>query len=398
MMKILRPVLISLLLCGFLLTEAGAQQERQAAPPQSKIAVEVTYWKGAPPAYRTVPGNSWFARFQRIEGWKTEPGSLPVRAVDIATRMDGEAVRVIVSVHVGERFHERQDPVGSYLLRENERLVVNKLKAFGVEPFELTVVRVAPQNASLPTVSNRTRSVSLIDVQIQDGTIPFLVLKVMNASSKNIVALSIDSFINGRPGLSGGAQKDESQVVIAAGATYEYKQPFNYTAQPTGNGYTLDTPPSQTVVIKTALFEDGTYEGDMREAAELKAFSLGRRKQLEQILALYQEALESTETDARAIVDELRAKVATLGTDADMAALDNLLSGFPAIAQREKASFKSAVEVTMFRLKKDTLQELDRFRFRTEQAVAPDREATRAWLSANKERLQKWLERVKALT
>ncbi|HEX8177552.1 MAG TPA: hypothetical protein VF543_20855 [Pyrinomonadaceae bacterium] len=60
----------------------------------------MTYFKGTPPAYEDVPGNSWFGRFQRVEGWTPEPGTLPVRAVDIATRMEGEAVRVIVSVHV----------------------------------------------------------------------------------------------------------------------------------------------------------------------------------------------------------------------------------------------------------------------------------------------------------
>ncbi|HEX8746968.1 MAG TPA: hypothetical protein VF717_07190 [Pyrinomonadaceae bacterium] len=395
-MNIHRLVLISLLFFSFSPAHAGAQQDRPVAPPQANVAVEVTYLKGTPPAYETVPGRSWFARFQRVEGWRAEPGALPVRAVDIATRMEGEAVRVIVSVHVGEKFHERQDPVESYLLRENERLVVDKLKAFGVEPFELAVVRVAPQNASLPTVNNRTRSVRLLNVRIQDETIPVLVLTVLNASDKNIVALSIDSFINGRPGISGGAQKDESQVVIAAGATYEYKQPFNYTAQPTGSGYTMDTPPSQTVLIKTALFEDGTYEGDVMEAAELKAFRLGHRKQLEQILPLYEQALESTEPDAAAVLDKLRAKVAALGTDADLAALNNLLSGFQALPQGGRTSFKSAVEVTMFGLKKETLREIDLFR--RQQGAAPDREAARGWLSANKERFQKWLERLKSLT
>ncbi|HYO92304.1 MAG TPA: hypothetical protein VEQ40_11735 [Pyrinomonadaceae bacterium] len=393
-MKTLRLVLISLLFCSFLLTDARAQQDKREVMTRAKIAVEVTYWKGVPPAYNDVPGRSWFGRFRRIAGWKAEPGALPVRAVDIATRVEGDAVRVIVSVHVGEKFHERLDPVGSYLIRENERLVVDKLKAFGVEPFELAVVRVAPQNASLPTVRNNTSSVSVVNMQIQDDTIPVLVLTVLNSSSKNIVALSIDSLMDGRPGTSGWAQKDENQVVIAAGANYEYKQSFNYKAQPIGNGYTLETPPAQTVVIKAALFEDGTYEGDVREASELKSSNLGRRTQLEQILALYEQAMESTESDAKVILESLRAKVAALGTDADQSALNNLLSSFPALPGKER--FKVGVEVSMFYMKKERLQEIDLFR--TQHGSTPSREATQAWLSANKERFQKWLDRLKPLT
>src|SRR6266851_7028632 len=121
-------------------------------PPPTNLVVEVYYYPNEPPAYMVVapvnspPGGSWFGRFQQLPGWQVPAGALPVTAVDIKTLLTGNDVRVSISVFMGG-LHEQEKSVAVYSLREGEKLRVRELAQFGVEPFELALVRVAPANS-----------------------------------------------------------------------------------------------------------------------------------------------------------------------------------------------------------------------------------------------------------
>lgn len=394
-MRALRIIAIALLVPCFLQTDVGAQQEKQPNPAPTGLSLEVTYWKGDAPAYQVVPNNSWYARFRRLESGNPSADSLPVQAVNIAARTEGESVRVIVSVHVGKKLFERQDPVGSYLLRENERVAVNELRAFGLEPFEIALVRVAPKSVPLPSVTSMARSVEVINVQPVEATFPTCQLTLLNTSGKNISALYVETFVNGRRRTSGMPHNQNGETLIAAGATYEFKRQLNNVARASGGGYAPDTPLNQAVVIKTAVFEDGTYEGDAATAAEYRGFILGQRAQLQRLVVLYQKALESTESDAQSVLVSLREQVNALSTTAEPKALDKLLGDFPMLAENDKASVKGAVEITAFDLKKDALKGIDEFRKKPDAAV--DKEAVRARLSVDRDKYQKWLNRLQTL-
>lgn len=394
-MKALRVVVITLLVSCFLQISVSAQQDKQTSSTPTGLSLEVTYWKGDAPAYQVVPNNAWYARFRRTGSSNPSADSLPVQAVNIAARMEGDAVRVVVSVHVGKKLFERQDPVGSYLLRENERVAVNELTAFGLEPFEIALVRVARGSVPLPSVTSMARSVEVIDVQPVEATFPTCKLTLLNTSGKNISALYVETFVNGTRRTSSMPHNQNGETLIAAGATYEFRRQLNNFARPTGGSYTPETPPDQAVVIKTAVFEDGTYEGDAATAAEYRGFVLGQRTQLARLVALYQKALESTESDAQTVLIKLREQVNSLSTRAEPKALDKLLSDFSMVADCDKANVKSAVEITAFDLKKDALKGIDEFRQKQDAAV--DKEAMRAWLSVDRDKYQRWLNRLQGL-
>lgn len=391
-MKTLRVVLLIVLASCFLQINAGAQQ-KQAAQAPTGLALEITYYKGNRPAYQTVPNNAWYARFRRIEGWKPADDDLPVQAVNIACRMEGTAVRVVVSLHLGRKLFEKQEGVGSYLLQENERLTVYDMTAYGLEPFELAVLRVERKSASVPAVTSNAPSVEVAGVQAVDSTFPMFKLRLRNTSSKNISALFVEMFADGRLRTSAMPHNQDAAPLIVAGETYELKRELNNDARQSGGGFAPETAPNQTLVIKTAVFDDGTYEGDAKSAAQYRAFALGDRTQLAQLVARYNQALQSTEPDARLAVESLREQVNALGTEADPLVLDKLLSDFKGVVDR--AFLKGAVEVVMFQLKRDALKVIDQFRVK--QDAGEDKEGLRAWLIANRDRYQKWHDYLKKL-
>jgi hypothetical protein len=393
-MKTLRVVLITLMAACFLQISASAQQEKQTGPNPTRLALEVTYLKGNRPAYNPVPNNSWYGSFRRIEGWKAEGDTLPVQAINIASRMEGKAVRVVVSLHLGKKLFEKQDEVGSYLLQENERLTVYDMTAFGLEPFEVAVIRVEPKSASyVPEVTSKVSSVEVKAVEPFDSTFPMFKLTLRNNSSKNISALFVEMFADGRLRNSAMPHNPQGVPLIAAGETYELKRQLNNDARQSGGGFAPETAPNQALVIKAVVFQDGTYEGDAKSAAQYRALALGDRAQLAQLVARYNRALQSTESDVALVLESLREQVNTLGTEADPLAVDKLSSDFSAVVDR--AFITSLVEVSMFELKKGVLKAIDEFK--QKQASANDKEALHVWLITNRDRYQRWHDNLKKL-
>ena len=305
----------------------------------------------------------------------------------------GAAVRVVVSLHMGKRMFEKEEVVGSYLLQENERLTVYDMTAYGLEPFEVSVIRVEPKSPFLPAVSSNAPSVEVKEIKAVDSTFPMFKLTLRNSSAKNISAIFVDMFVNGRLRSSAMPYNWEGAPLMVAGETYEYKRQLNNDARQSGAGFAPETAPNQTLLIKAAVFDDGTYEGDAKSAAQYRALALGDRAQLAQLVARYNQALQSTESDVKTALENLREQVNALGVETDPTAIDRLLREFPGVADR--ASLKIAVEVSMFKLKTDTLKAIDQFR--QKQASSDDKEALRAWLIANRDRYQKWHDRMKRL-
>jgi hypothetical protein len=232
-------IAIVVTVCVFTGTRA---QPAQRPSTLTGIALEVTYLAGQAPTYQTVPWASaprgwvWYGRFGRVAGWQLPAGAQPIQAVRIVPFLDEEAVRITVSVLRGEKFHDTEDQVASYSVRENERVTLTALKDFGIEPFEIRVVRVAPQTSELPTIVNNTKSLEVIGIEPLISTFPLYKLTLHNLSNKNISALRINVALEGRTRQSGMPQGDYGEPLIKAGVYRELKQRLPTTAQATPGG------------------------------------------------------------------------------------------------------------------------------------------------------------------
>jgi hypothetical protein len=228
-----RTFLSSILLVAFLSATALAQQVQQH-PNQTGWLLEVNYLKGAPPAYERVrlPGSKmsgdWYARFGKVAGWQLPDGAQPIQAVRISNRLSlkEDKIRVRVSVLRGEKFMDAEETVATYDLLENEKIVVEDLKRFGVEPFELRAFRNEPLPTSQPTVLNKTTSIEVINVESVASDLPEYKLTLRNLSTKAIAAFRVD-IVDGQRRLSSGMpQGFEGAPLMLVGATTQVRLPM----------------------------------------------------------------------------------------------------------------------------------------------------------------------------
>jgi hypothetical protein len=393
--RLLITLIILGVMCRALAVHAAPQQEQQTRPAPTGLALEIVFYQGKAPAYQPVSHpeakqlGAWYALFGHVPSWQPAADALPVKAVNILPRLEGDHVRIAVSVHLGVRFFEREESVATYNVRENETISVGELARFGVVPFEIKLVRVNPVLTSPPPVVNKTESLAVSGIEAVHSTLPSYKVMLQNLSGKNVAALGVEVHVNGQRRISSMPQGEDGKAVIEAGATHKLYVAAANNAQMTRDGYTPETPPNQEIVITTVVFDDGSYEGDAQTAASFRAFQLGRKTQVARLVALLQQASDSTDRDAATALESLKTQVASLSNEAEAAAVNALRREFPAFNRNGKRDIKAEVEIALNGVKTDFLKQIQKYE--RERAESTDENDYRAWLSARKARYEKWL-------
>jgi hypothetical protein len=93
--------------------------------------LEVAFLKGRSPFLFPVPGpeakpsGGWSGSFGRITDWQFPDETLPAKAVQVRSRLEGGEVKVQVSVLCGREAHEREELVATYDAGLENLLVIN---------------------------------------------------------------------------------------------------------------------------------------------------------------------------------------------------------------------------------------------------------------------------------
>jgi hypothetical protein len=385
-----RKRLIIAIAITLILFEATSAQSQQSRSPATGFAVEVTFFEGKPPAYEAVRRTklprgegSWFGLFGRIKEWSLPPGAQSVCAVRVVPYLDGETVKVTISVLRGEKFLDSEDIVGTYTVRENEGLAIESLRDFGVEPFKLKLIRVPPQTSDVPTILNKTKSLEVVGIELIVATFPRYKLTLHNLSEKNISAIWINTMRDGKLSLSGMAQGDEGEPLVKAGSLKELNEMLITRAVATAAGYSPASPRGQQIVIATLIFEDGSYEGEAEPAATFRGNAIGSKIELKRVVALLEDALESSTS-----IENVRTRLSNLSYDFDDSDVAGLAIEFPEI---ERNKLQTSVEASIHWLRRDVFDHLDRF-----QPGPSSSGDFRVYLQTMKDRYASWLLRLDA--
>lgn len=370
---------------------AGQQSPAQRVP--TGLALEIVFLKGQPPSLYPVAASQskqsggWSGRFGRVAGWKLADGRLPVRAVQVISRLEGGLVKIWVSVLLGRESIEREEPVISYEIGEEEKVVVSELTRFGVEPIEIKVVKVRSHNTFLPQIVNKTQSVTVTDVTPKPATLPAYQLSLQNLSDKSVAALEVEILVGGKKEIIMMPQGIEGRPLIPAGGHYVLMVSGGYQIRPADSANPPDFSRNHDCVINAAVFSDGSYEGDSEPASRFRASVRGRKIQIHRVVALLQEALNSKD-DAIVTLQHLKAELSALKTDVDKSEVEPLLGEFPDLPANVKATLNSVMRSSLTSIKKTVSEELDG----VEKALmaAPGTSALRSWLLASKERYEHW--------
>ncbi len=375
------------------LLAAPATNGQQNSVEPTLLALEVFFYANEPPAYQAVPSvasspsGAWYARFRPVRGWTPPSDSPPVRAVNIRSVLVGDSVRIWISAFLGE-LHEQEKDVTSYSLHEGEKITVQKLAQFGVEPFDIAVVRLAPGAVDIPQVKSKAKSVEFVAIKPVFSTLPSYQVAVRNLSSKNISALRIQVMQAGRTQITSMPQGREADPLILAGGIYESTETIATRASATPGGYTPVTLPNQVIEISTAVFEDGSFEGEIESAITFRAFVKGRKIQLGRVVELFQKALEDDRSEPINSFELLKSDVAALNLEADSVAVQAVLSEFQSPVRKTEPQLKTMIEIAMKGIREDVLNNLQQFRLRNPKL---DPLSFHTWLAASKQRYETWL-------
>jgi hypothetical protein len=389
----LKAVALALALAVGLITSPTASGQQIPAQP-TNLVLEIYYHQNEPPAYITVPpANSapegmWSVRFRRKPNWKTLPGSLPVRAVNVQTIQAGD--RVSVSVFVGLKGLEQETPIAVYSLREGEKITVNEVATVGVEPFDIVLARVGLGGGNLPAVISKTKSIELVTIQGNLSTLPSYRVTLRNLSAKSVSALFI-RVGQDRNQITSMPQGEDGAPLILAGGASEFDEPAVATASPAPGGYQPVPSPNQTIEISTAVFDDGSFEGEIGPAIIFRGYVKGRKIQLGRLVGLFQAALENNSSEPRSALELLRNNIATLGIQADPAVIQQALSEFPDLKKGSETRFKSPIESALTGIRKGVLDDIQRLRIANPNL---DANSFHAWLIESKRRYETWLSRL----
>ena len=370
------------------LFNARSAQSQQVRSTPTGFAVEVTFLESRPPAYEAVRRTklprgegSWFGLFGRVKEWQLPAGAQPVSAVRVVPYVDGETVKVTISVLRGEKFLDVEDMVGTYTVRENEGLAVDSLRDFGVEPFKLKLIRVTPQTSDVPTILNKTKSLEVVGIEPIVATLPRYKLTLHNLSEKNISAIRINTMLDGKLSLSRMPQGDDGEPLVKAGSLKELNEMLVTHAEKTAAGYSPESPRAQQIVIATLVFEDGSYEGEAEPAATYRGHAIGNKTELKRIVAMLEEALGGSTS-----IENLRTKLSNLSYDFDESDMAALAKAFPEI---DRTKLQSPVDMAIHWLRKDVFDQLDRF-----QPGPGSSGDFRVDLQTMKDRYADWLQRL----
>ena len=367
-----------------------AQQNVQAP---TRLALEVTFYPGRKPAYETVPGpdskpsGAWFGLFGRIASWQPPAGAEPIEAVRVISRVEGDAVRVIVSTLSGSKALENEQRVGTYLIRETEKISIDDLKQFGIEPFQIKLVRVNPNVPPVPPVILKgVESVVVLNSMAKETTLPSYRIILRNQSNKNIVGLGVDVVAGGRVQITAKPRGIDGQPLIPAGKEYWLTVLAPNRAQQTPDGYVPTSPSDQQILIKGVVFEDGTFEGDAETAVAVRGYQAGEKMVLPRLIPLLESALNSSNANLTEALRNLESQVSSVGSDADPQIVQTLAAEFPQ-ASNARREIKETMEVTATSIKSTLLKEIHTLENLGAQSLSAD--LYRTWLT--KTRASQWL-------
>jgi hypothetical protein len=379
---------LGVLVAALIVVHPVKSQEISSAPTQ--LALEVHFYPNQAPAYQTVPDSSprgaWYARFARVPGSTQPANSLAVTAVNIKSLKAEEGVRVWVTVFLGE-LHEQEQKVSAYVLKEGDKISVAELAEVGVVPFEIKIVRLAATAAQPPQFRSKAKSIEVVSMQANFSATPSYEVVVRNTSGKPVSSLAVQTLQGGRVQLGTNRQGPEGQQLIAPGDSYRMTVRLANRAKPGADGYAPELLPDQTIEVRTAVFTDGTFEGDSEPAMAFTGFQIGRKIQLARVVGLLQNGIKG-ETGALNDPVSLKDALAALDLKADDAAIETLRRKFP---QQHQTELTHVIEIGMKGIRDELLNELSQFELRNRRS---DQNTFSAWLSTASKRYQAWLDRL----
>lgn len=385
-----RHLILAQTLCCLLATGVASAQDASPAPPS--LALVIGDAGGSQLSMTPVPPTGgitqWFPVFERLPGWKEPEGALPILAVRFAHRMEGARANIRVTIHRGIKFYDVEEFVSEYNAAAGDTYVVKELEKFGIKPFEFSIVKKVEAAPHAVAAKFRTSSLEAVSVEV-DQKLSVVKLVLRNLSPKDVVALKLETMYGPQTIGTMWPLGTEGRPIVEAGGVGEVRMGYGHSAEKKDDGYAPSSP--DAVVVLSALFADGSYEGELRAASHSAANYAGYRIYISRVLELTRQTLNSGDADKPGAGAKFKKSVLALGRDADPYTVEEVYNAYPGLAEGERELLKGEIEVAMSWMRQDVLTQVAPF----EASGDGGKVTFRSWLAAYEQKLDAWLARLR---
>jgi hypothetical protein len=197
-------------------------------------------------------GSGWTPIVPRIPGAPTSRDGLELSALDHACGRQAGEVTVTISLWYGSP-HQRLIPVATIVPRDGVTVRVEELRAFGVQPVEISIdTRPAPV-LHVPVVGSASSGVQ-VTAEIEGPPSPGYVFSLLNTKTEPVIEIKFDTYRGDAVAGSGGAHHQDGTPLMQPGETYVVRQAAGIDSR---TGQWLQTDRFQITSVKWA---DGTEE------------------------------------------------------------------------------------------------------------------------------------------
>lgn len=357
-------------------------------PVPTKLLLEIAYNRELPPAYAAVNGveekPKWMSlsRFTRILG--REIPSPRIQAVKLESVYNGETADVRVTLLRGAKGVDQEDLIGVYHLGIGEQRTVSELDQFGIKPFTITLLNTVPPLPPPPSFENLTKSLEVVSVQSENMPMPAYRVVFRNLSDKSVSALHVQMISDGRAGVSSFWQGEHGEALIKPGAAVERWIPVTKTVK-TVTGYAPGAPQANTVSIRSVVFEDLSFEGNLQPACSFERLKMARRLWLKHLVPLLDQELAKSNPDHIEAAKQFKEKFSALTYVLEPSERDKASSVAPTCAKPGQSAAMAAET-----MKLELLRELDQI-ITTRPSPAVN---FKAWLQQKRSLFSGWLSRL----
>jgi len=375
-------ILITLLIGSTRITAQEATKPDIAALPE--YVVQVRRPDGCQVAPVSLKHKSGFVLYALPRPTKIQPDSSgqPITSkVFVAARQLGSQWEVKVSIGKGEFYDAGDTMVGQFLLNLNELASVKEVSRFGLSPIQVGVLRIIRQQAGDPGFSNSTQSVSLESIEANNLPDPYK-LQLRNNSQNDLIAIQYNTFRQGQflelKWLSHGL----SDPLIKAGESYTLAVSSEDKSCGDADGYHPNQ--SDRLDLVSAVFADGSFEGQSGLPALIKGAAFGNRLRLERVV----QALRNAGDDPTEIESQLKYLQDSINEETEPYMIETLRSILPPLPPDATPVLEGFIRSGMHDVKVNLIRDVNRFE---ELKRAGNLRLTETWTPLTKAKYERWL-------
>jgi hypothetical protein len=314
--------------------------QRAHFPAASDYAIEYKDSNGQPtftPIMSAAPTTLLFYHFSRLKDWhRPSTHGADASAVKLVCSREDDALKMLVFVYFGP-FDQNDSPrslegvpnklAGVYSARLHEKVVIQGLSQFGIEPLEVGIVPARSEVTNPPQIINKTSSIEVLGVEEARGQ---YLVSLRNNSHKDVIGLNI--YLPTKDGRTSQlAQSFPDKPLIPSGQVYEMQIHISRSGRQTPEGFVPNEPEQPRIAIAGVLFADSTHEGEVETAVAVSANRRGRKLQVDRLLALLDEAVENQVDDVGSAIEELRKQVVALSEEPEPWVMRQVAEDFPGL-------------------------------------------------------------------